>query len=212
MTGDGRHVGSDERFSVFQGAGQDSNHVSTHYRAMTIRLFLTLCLLTGAGAQTLAHAQPTTAPSPVLSDAVQPGDQVVVVDDTGRERRGTVREVTATQLTVDKRVFEVQRVESVRRTDSLSNGTWTGIAVGLGLTGAIVARCAVYEFAESNGLCLSGAVVAGIVATPAAAAIGRAIDRRIGDREVYRRPSSAKASVGVGWTLRGPALAASVSW
>jgi hypothetical protein len=120
--------------------------------------------------------------------------------------------VTEATLTVDRHALTVQDVDLVHRTDPLSNGTWTGVAVGLGLAVAASARCGRYTLSEQRGLCQAGAFVAGLVGIPVAAVIGRQIDRAVGDRQVYRRSSQATVSLGFGWPLRGPSLAASVSW
>lgn len=179
---------------------------------MAYRLFLPTVVLIATGATTLAEAQPHAGPSSSLTDVIHVGDHVIVTDTAGHERRGLVRSLTETSLTVGGRLLPVEAVDTIRQTDPLANGTWTGAAISTGGTLVALARCGRFEFSEQRGLCTAGTVTMGLFAVPLSAFIGRQIDRARGDQEVYRRPSRVTTGVRLGWTLRGPAVAASLSW
>ena len=76
----------------------------------------------------------------------------------------------------------------MRRTDSLRNGTLNGLGVAAAATLAFVESCQRYEHPEESGPCTAAALSGGMIWMPIGALIGRAIDRVVGNQEVYRRP------------------------
>lgn len=173
---------------------------------MVSRRFMSSLLLVVTVA-TPVDAQPSAGAS--LPNVAHVGDHVVVMESGGRETRGIVRAVSETSITVNGRVLDVQRVHTIRQTDSLANGTWTGIAVGLGVSVAAVVRCGRFRYSEQRGLCLAAGVGSGLLTVPVGAFLGRDIDRARGDREVYRRHQS---SAHVGWTPGRATLDVAIAW
>lgn len=98
-----------------------------------------IVVLTGAG--TAAAQQPTALAT--LETLENGSDRVTVTDRSGRQFRGTVIDVSESQLALktaeETRRFDVQDIGSVRvrKGDSLRNGTLTGAAIGGGVTSLI---------------------------------------------------------------------------
>lgn len=174
---------------------------------MDSRRFLLSLALTAAGASA-AFAQPSTGAGPSLPDAAHVGDHVVVVGTGGRETRGLVRAVSETSITVNRRVFDVDGLQTIRQTDSLADGTMIGLAAGLAVSVAAALRCHRYIYSEERGLCVAASVGSGLLTLPVGALVGRSIDRARGDREVYRR----RPAVSLAWTRRGPVVDVSMRW
>jgi hypothetical protein len=135
-----------------------------------------------------------------LQAILKPGQRLVVTDHMRQDTTGTIRELSASSLTIlarggETRTFTDDAVYSIRRTDPLGNGTLIGAATGAALSAVMLGSCGHYEYAEEKGPCMAGAIVSFIISVPVGAAIGRAIDRAIGHQEVYYRPRPRQASV-----------------
>lgn len=174
------------------------------------RFLLSLLLLTTGAAA--ASAQPSDPAGAALTTAARVGDHVIVVNTGGREIRGIVRAVSEASITVNRRVLDAQDVHAIRQTDSLANGTWTGLAVGLGVSVASLVRCGRYEYAEQHGLCVAAGLGSALLTLPIGGFLGRDIDRARGDREVYRRRQGMTPTAHLAWTRRGPAVGMSMTW
>jgi hypothetical protein len=72
-----------------------------------------------------------------LQMLVRPGDVITVIDDNGTKLRGTLTRLSSSSLQLvigsTERTFEQSQVRTIRqrRGDSLANGAWTGLAVGM---------------------------------------------------------------------------------
>jgi hypothetical protein len=72
-----------------------------------------------------------------LQMLVRPGDEITVIDDNGTNLRGTLTSLSSSSLQLvigrAQRTFEQSQVRTIRqrRGDSLANGAWTGLAVGM---------------------------------------------------------------------------------
>jgi hypothetical protein len=205
---------SEPLFSVFQEEFRTCAGTVSHAADMDIRRTPSSFALMIISVWTLpAHAQIAAGQSASLRDAVAVGQMIVVKHDAGQETRGIVRAVDDESLTVDGRILAANTIDSIRRTDPLANGTWTGLAVGAGVTLAALASCGGYEFSEERGLCQAAALTSGLVGIPIAAFVGRRIDRAVGNLELYRRPPSRyTVRVHPFWTPVRLTAVASVSW
>ena len=71
-----------------------------------------------------------------LQSILKMGQTVVVTDDSGRQTKGRLTDVSPSALVVstpDTRTFAEGTVEKIRSPDSLSNGVLIGAAIGAGL-------------------------------------------------------------------------------
>jgi hypothetical protein len=72
-----------------------------------------------------------------LQMLVRPGNVITVIDDAGAKLRGRLISLSSSSLKLDlgngQRTFEQARVQTIRqrRADSLADGAWTGLAVGM---------------------------------------------------------------------------------
>ena len=83
----------------------------------------------------------TTDTFEALQAVLEPGREVVITDDAGREIKGRVTEVSGSSLTLQMRktkdnpqgrqIFAEDAVAKVVRTDSIVNGTLIGLGVGV---------------------------------------------------------------------------------
>lgn len=80
-----------------------------------------------AGAQTPAHSFEE------LQRLLKVRQTVVVTDESGREVKGRVEQVSAASLTVGGRTFTDTTVREIRLPDPLRNGILIGAAIGTGL-------------------------------------------------------------------------------
>jgi hypothetical protein len=100
---------------------------------------LAIVLLCGGA----AAAQPVASPLDALKVLQSTDSRVIVTDTKGQEFRGTVADVSPTQLSLRMgratRQFTAAEVRSVRvrREDSLANGALIGLAVGGGLASLV---------------------------------------------------------------------------
>lgn len=176
-----------------------------------MRTLSALVVVVGLSSSAAAQTEPATLAA--LRAVLTPGELVVVTDGSGHETRGLVRDVTDAALTVEGKVFPASTILAVRHTDTLADGTFSGVAAGLGATFALAARCGRYEFSEQRGLCQAAAVTSALLIVPVGALIGRGIDRAVGDRELYRRPSRvARASLAPVWGAAGAGVQLSVTF
>jgi hypothetical protein len=91
------------------------------------------------GGTTSAEAQAVEAAASFeqLQMLVRPGNVITVVDDTGAKLRGRLISLSSSSLQLDlgngQRTFEQARVRTIRqrRGDSLANGAWSGLGVGI---------------------------------------------------------------------------------
>jgi hypothetical protein len=115
--------------------------------------------------------------------ALKVGETVVVTDESGRETKGRVEELTASSLTVGTRIFAEETVTEIRMADSLWNGALIGAAIGAGL--------AAWDYAIDPSEPGNAAISA--IAISAGAAIGAGIDA-LKSRLLY---SSSRREVGL---------------
>lgn len=174
-----------------------------------MRILLALVVVASVSRVSAAQSEVGTPAS--LRSVVQPGQMVVVTEDSGRETTGVVREVTDSTLTLDGRVFPASSVYALRRTDPLGNGTLAGVGVAIAATGVFAGRCGSYHFSEERGLCIAAALSSVLITVPVGALIGREIDRSIGNHELYRRRRQSTAAVSPLWGSTGLGVQGSVT-
>jgi hypothetical protein len=159
-----------------------------------------------------AHAQGIARTFEQLEVLVRPGDKVSVTDASGTEVTGRIVNLSTSAITLtlsgrEQREWaehEVTRIRQ-RRGDSLGNGAVLGLAIGGGLSAAMVA--AYWEPGDNAG---EAAVVIAIYAG-IGAAIGTGVDAMIVRKTlIYQPRTTARLSVGplVSQGRRG----AAVSW
>ena len=72
------------------------------------------------------------------SGVLKPGDPVYVTDARGERLKGRVRDLSATSLTLtiegDTRDFSGINITKIEQRDSLENGIWIGLSIGVGIT------------------------------------------------------------------------------
>ena len=95
-----------------------------------------------------------------------------------RRRPGTAGQDRANQI--DQRVRP--------KGDPLGNGTVIGAFAGAAPGIALLAGCGRYQYPEESDLCVAGAVLGLVIGNPIGALMGRAIDRVIGNHEIFYRP------------------------
>ena len=108
------------------------------------------------------------------------GDTIFVTDDSGRQTRGRVVDVSASHLvlsTPDRLRVERFTITEIRRPDRLWNGLAIGFAAGL-LPGAFLGHLS----CEDSDTCTSGPIAGALVIGGLGAAIGVGID------ELRKRP------------------------
>lgn len=75
------------------------------------------------------------------SGLLKPGDAVYVTDGNGRRTKGKIRDLSSTSLTLtegrDTRNLDETDVRKIERRDSLENGIWIGLGIGVGMTAVI---------------------------------------------------------------------------
>jgi hypothetical protein len=177
-----------------------------------MRILKMLVIVVGLGTQVAAQTE--TASLASLQAVLKPGQLVVVTEESGRETKGIVRQLTDAALTLEGKAFPASTIDAVRQTDPLGNGTLAGFGVGIGATAAFVATCGRYEFSEERGLCQAAALTSALLVIPLAAFVGRQIDRAVGDRELYRRPVRrvTRASLAPVWRPTGLGVQLSVAF
>lgn len=150
-----------------------------------------------AAAAPQAGAQQLASSFDQLSVLVKPGDTVSVIDDTGRETRGTIAALSPSSLELivaDRRrsfLEDETRTIRQRRSDSLKNGAIWGVAIGagLGLTTLI-------ETQDSPALPAGEAIAATAVFAGLGAAVGVGLDAIFRSNEtIYSRPARTSASL-----------------
>ena len=162
--------------------------------------------------------------SPVLAQAgstlaqmVHKGQAVEVIDDEGRETRGTIGVVSgsALQIVGESTTIDVpfDRITQIARpADTLANGAWIGLAAGVafGVLGAAAdnSRCDSYCFDGPGYVIGSGLIFGGI-----GAGIGVGVDALVRHKRIiYRRGEGTQTRLApvVGRGVKGAVL--SVSW
>ena len=163
----------------------------------------------------LSAAQEPVKSFDQLNTRLKVGDTVWVTDAEGREIKGRIRGLSATSLLLDAggapQDLQAARVRTIRmqQSDSLTNGTLIGLAVG-GAAGALV-MVPEYE-------CDDGPVIAVVwLGAAAGAGIGALIDAARGGKKVltYRAPgalSSARLSIAPVITPRTKGVAVAFSF
>jgi hypothetical protein len=138
----------------------------------------------------IAEGQAVASSFEQLRSRLTVGDKVTVTDVTGRERQGTIAELSSSSLVlvVGKTRTELfgSDVETVSQRDSRWNGTLWGLGAG-GLLGALLDRSLVEEYGRED---ISSGASVSFIATVAGigAGIGFAIDAMIhGRRVIYSR-------------------------
>ncbi len=165
----------------------------------------------------IGHAQRVTGSFDELQRIVEPNRSVIVTDNAGQKTKGKIVEISTTSLTLvvkrtpenptGRRMFTQDSVLKVARTDSLLNGTFIG--VGIGVAAALIFTRSV---CSPDPECRAIADAIGFGAfVPSGAVAGALIDRAIGNGPIYVAPSRAsRVSLGVspllGRTGRGIAL------
>lgn len=128
---------------------------------------------------------------------VRAGDTVRVTDDTGRETRGTIAELSSASLELlvagNRRQFRESDISTIRqrRSDSLGNGAKWGFGIGAGL-GLLGALAYIAEYDDSAAVVPAFALVYGGLGT----GIGVGIDAMISsDQVIYSRAKGTGATV-----------------
>ena len=72
------------------------------------------------------------------SGVLKPGDTVYVTDARGERSKGRVTDLSTTSLTLtvgsDTRDLSGMNITKIERRDSLENGIWIGLGIGVGMT------------------------------------------------------------------------------
>ena len=157
-------------------------------------VFLLLCAGT-----TRLEAQEVAASFEQLTVLVQPGDQITVVDVTGRKTKGRIGKVSRDELILvdsagPRRLSEVDVASiSQRRDDSLKNGAIIGAVAG---TAYFATAAALLRDSDGGEVIISTAIVWGVLSAGIGAAAGVGIDALISRRHViYQKPGRSKVSV-----------------
>lgn len=161
-------------------------------------------LLVVAGLPSAAGAQ-TTEPFSRLHKLLKAGERVTVTDADGHRIKGTISDVTASTLSVDRqtrmdrprdeRTFGDGSLLQVERRDSLDNGTLIGLGAGIVASWAFVrGQCG------PPGRDSECAAYAGLIAfptfVPIAAAIGAIVDASYKTRVTLAHDDHAAAANG----------------
>jgi hypothetical protein len=110
------------------------------------------------------------------------GETIFVTDESGRQTRGVVVDVSASTLVVsspERRTFAQDTIREIRRPDRLWNGMLIGLAAGI-VPGLFLGRVSCGE--GPSGTCTSGPIKGALFVGGIGAAIGVAID------EFVKRP------------------------
>lgn len=183
------------------------------------RVTLTVCGCACAMLVAACGAKAPVSTFPALQTRIRPGHTVYVIDTGGRESRGTLVTVSATELVIggddQVRRFASGDVRQVQRYgDSLWNGTLIGIAAvtpGTLLADPQYGPCQ----SDPDGSCAKTGVGSRAIAIGLGGLMGMAIDALIRHREpVYVAPGAVVGSVRVAPLLRarGAGLAVIVEY
>jgi len=154
-----------------------------------------LALLLALASTSVVLAQ---APAPVMSSfgelasALKAGDILVVTEESGAVTRGSLVDLSPAALTLAlrkstaKRTFDEHALYSIRQTDPLGNGTGYGAFAGALASAAMLLSCG-HGNPEVDDLCMAAGITSFLLTVPVGALVGRAIDRALGNREIYRR-------------------------
>jgi hypothetical protein len=134
-----------------------------------------------------------------LQRILRVGQPVVVTDQTGREVKGKVADLSTSTLVIrarETRTFSAENVTEIRRTDSDWNGVLIGLGAGyVGMLGFVRQTCGRPGYDDE---CAAIARPIGWVFIPAGAVLGALIDRAYGNDPVYLgTPSTLRPSVAV---------------
>ena len=163
---------------------------------------LTICgvvfLLMCAGG-TRVEAQEVASSFDQLTVLVAPGDEITVVDVSGRKTKGVIGKVSRDELILvnsagPRRLGEVDVATiSQRRDDSLMNGAIIGAVAG---TAYFATAAALLRDSDGGEVIISTAIVWGVLSAGIGAAAGVGIDALISRRHViYQKPGRSKVSV-----------------
>lgn len=168
-------------------------------------------LLLAVGVPT-AEAQDVARSFEQLRALVRVGDTVTVTDVTGRERQGTIAELSSSSLGLMARGtctdFSEMDLDTVSRRDSRWNGTLWGLVAGASL-GTLLEKSLADEYGRDD-------IDVGSVVAPFAgigAGVGFAVDAMIkGRRVLYARPGSVtgSATVSAAWNARQKGMVVSL--
>ena len=154
---------------------------------------ITLVLVTVAG--TAAAQDVSAAVDGLLRTGLEPGDEVYVTDFRGERKDGRVSEVSSAGLTIkngnDEWSWAATDIVRVEARDSLTNGIWIGVAIGVG---TFLMRC--HYGGNRTGICpiIPYAVTAGYVDLGLGVYLGALFDRHM-TRTLYRVPPPARVEV-----------------
>ena len=132
-----------------------------------------------------ARAQAVAQSFDELQHSLRVGQEVVVIDDSGRTTKGTVRDVSHTSITVGPSRFDETAIRELRVSDRLWNGALIGAAIGTGF--------ATWDYAIDPSEPGNAAIFT--VAIGLGSAIGAGIDALIKGKVLYR--SKGKAAIAV---------------
>jgi hypothetical protein len=161
---------------------------------MTTHLAATALVAIGLiGGTTSAEAQAVeeAASFEQLQMLVRPGDVITVIDDTGAKLRGTLTSLSSSSLQLGlgngQRTFEQSQVRTIRqrRGDSLANGAWAGLGIGVALPA--LALIVLHEecYCTAADVAIALGAYGGL-----GAGIGVGIDALVrGTKTIYRAPA-----------------------
>jgi hypothetical protein len=132
---------------------------------------------------------------------VKPGDAITVVNDAGKELRGTIADLSSTSLglvvdgkRLDLRATDVDAIRQ-RRSDTLANGAKVGFGIGaaLGLLGGLAIMTEL-DGGEAAGVVVAATLFYGGVG----AGIGVGVDAMIArDQVIFARRTASAARIAV---------------
>ena len=148
------------------------------------------------------------------SGALGLGDGVYVTDTTGRRIKADVTDLSSAGLKISGRrmtwTLDESEISKIERQDSLQNGIWIGIGVGVG---ALVAVCNSRGgwLKVSDDECPYIVGYYGIPGLVAMAVAGAIVDSRF-TKTLYQAPGSATLTLSPMLSTEHVGAAASISW
>jgi hypothetical protein len=151
-----------------------------------------------------AQAQIVVRSFTELQRILKVDETVVITDESGRQTRGKVADVSAASLTVltpEKQTFLERSVAQIRRTDSL----WNGVLIGAGVGGAVFGVGWISCVSQDVGCEIwgdPGGFVTSWLAPAAGGIVGALLDRAKGNEPIYVTPSRQTAVAVSPWLGR----------
>lgn len=131
-----------------------------------------------------------------LRQILKADETIVVTDESGRQTKGRLAEISATSLTVlapERLIFAERAVAQIRRTDSIWNGTLLGAAAGgaVYLGGLMFCEANKLDCGAAGGaeVWMPGSPMTAWLAPAAGAILGALVDRAKGNAVIYVTPS-----------------------